>query len=190
MGCPAGSLISMRRRSHEPCGHSACLYLQETDGYAVRAEHRLGHLSLRRSLGPDEQSDRGNAGLRQVSRLFARRFDDRFYEHGAPGQRIGQGPAVRGESRRRKQAISDRRFRLQCRQCPLGRRLDAAVPVADPRDDPALQRVAFGRFGARDYFRSARSERILGGGRARRGRNDYARLAHRTIRRESVGRRD
>ena len=53
-----------------------------------------------------------------------------------------------------------------------------------------IQLVAFGRSGARDYFRSARSERILGGGRARRGRNDYARLAHRTVRRESVGRRD
>ena len=31
---------------------------------------------------------------------------------------------------------------------------------------------------------------LNGGGRARRGRNDYARLAHRTVRRESVGRRD
>lgn len=89
VGRSAGSLFRCVGDRMEPCGHSACLYLQETDGYAVRAEHRLGHLSLRRSLGPDEQSDRGNAGLRQVSRLFARRFDDRFYEHGAPGQRVG-----------------------------------------------------------------------------------------------------
>ena len=153
MGRPAGPLLRHGRDRLEPCRNDAGLHLQAAHGYGLCRIDRLGHLRLRRGFGTDAEhlqadelqhgrEDRAAArqppGLRQVSRLVARRPEDRLPLAAPRGQRVGQGPLVPLRLRHDRDVRPDRRFRLQRHECRLGGQRPPVVRRADRGHAPDL----------------------------------------------------
>lgn len=105
------------------------------------------------------------AGLRQIPRMVARRYENRLPFTAPRRQRVGQGTPVPLRLPDGRHAGSDGRFRLQRHERRLGGQRHDLVHRTDRGDAPALPHLTLGRRGRGGNPRRPRHQRLLDGRR-------------------------